>query len=876
LRSLHLLLESILILLTILLVAEYRSGLVESLLRRYHIKIGSVELIDLRCIRMERLHIREEPLFEEALLCIRYSDLLRGLLHLDVVKISKIDLNLLQKLSQRKREKRSSPKIPFLIDTLLLDGSYRYRGKNSFDLKALGVSPQKATIERLHIDTFAASTRAFGNFFEGNLSLKGELMPKREYLAQKLSKIDPASIERIDYAIDTDFSLLRFALATKATRLWQDLNATLKARGLYHLKALRLQAFGKLYGEYNRSKLASDLLLKWERKKWHLAGSGKLYNETYPIRIKHSFYKEIDLEFNATSTKADLLASNPYFTATATIEPKTISFATSPIKLIHLLTPPRALQKSWLQIRGEWKPERIAATLHSDIAKAQLLLAQKELRGTIWPKKLSNLHLEPLGPIRIRADLKEKKATATSPLFSLRGSWQKKIYATLSIPGATSTLAWEKNASLRLDVASLREVAKSVSKIYPLKLPPIDAKASIRIVFDPRTKRYAYRIEAPRIITDLAPLSYLVMEGEGHGNEILIRYYGAAFGRRSIYATKPSRIRIEKEKIVLDPFWIEDGIEVKGFYTKKLARFRLHTPTPYRYSSIEGVAILSGSLDVTINEEKRVTVEGGVTFHEGSIGVRLRQKKSISDPDIIIVDAPKKENGKFFRQNVALNVKIDAKKPLLYKIPDLEVHFIPDLLIWKEFGKELQLLGYIRITKGLYHPFRDRYIIEPSYIYFYGNPSDPILELFIKTHKQHYIIYITISGNLKAPILRFESDPYLPPKDILPLLLMGNQSSSLFLKATGGDRLIGTLGNLFLKDLLASVGISLDSLTLTATGNRIGFEIGKHIGEKITIIYKNDEVSTIIIRYLINDKLESEVIFGPHKSGINLFYREIR
>jgi len=709
------------------------------------------------------------------------------------------------------------------------------------------------------------------------LLLTGRLWPKKGYLKTTLPpSLNPGAIRHIDYDLNITKERLRYSLATKATRLYEDLNVTLKSKGTFTYATKELRSQNRLEAAYKKSRAESDFDLSW-REKLRFKGRASLQNGPYPIPIKHTFYKRADIDFAGDLQKIDLNITNDKLDATATIEKlKRVRLSTRPFRLADLIEPPSQLGDLHLALEATYDQKRLKAALTSELGKIDLDYAHSTLTATARLKRYKKLRLEALNPLTITADLQKKEAEAKSPLFKARADFAKGVRADIDIPPNKIHLDYDQNLTFKAKVASLQKLLGTISKVYPLSAGDIEAAFDLAGGYDPKAQKYAFSVRSRKIRAKnrAIPVDFLQIDAHGKKDELIIDYYAIYLLNHGLYATKPSRLRFKEGAIILEPLWLMDKVKITGSYRHPKGDFSI-TARKFRYSSIEGILTLDANLALKIRD-KDLFLEGRTLLYGGKITIEPKRQRSVSDPDIIVVDEPKPEQSSYFKEHVALNVKVEAKKPLLYTIPDLKVRFLPNLLVWKELQKELQLLGYIKILDGLYTPLGDRYEITKSELYFYGRPDDPYLDLRIRTKRQSYTIYITISGTLTNPIVSFDSDPYLPPKDILPMLLFGSSSSSLLLKATGGDRLIGALGNIFLKNFLESFGIKLDTLTLTTQGNRIGFEIGKRITDKITVIYKNDEVSTIIIRYQINDKIESEVIFGPQKSGINLFYRTIR
>ena len=81
-------------------------------------------------------------------------------------------------------------------------------------------------------------------------------------------------------------------------------------------------------------------------------------------------------------------------------------------------------------------------------------------------------------------------------------------------------------------------------------------------------------------------------------------------------------------------------------------------------------------------------------------------------------------------------------------------------------------------------------------------------------------------------------------------------------------------GNTFAKELVEKFGIKLDKLILsTNEEGGFGVEVGKKISRKMTIIYINDIVQTIKVKYQHSKRFETDITFSQDSSGIDFLYK---
>ena len=79
------------------------------------------------------------------------------------------------------------------------------------------------------------------------------------------------------------------------------------------------------------------------------------------------------------------------------------------------------------------------------------------------------------------------------------------------------------------------------------------------------------------------------------------------------------------------------------------------------------------------------------------------------------------------------------------------------------------------------------------------------------------------------------------------------------------------MGGVMAKSVLSQLGVNIDLLSI---GENSSIQVGKKLNEDITVIYINDEVPKMELRYKHNDRLESVVGTSSHSSSYDVFYRK--
>jgi translocation and assembly module TamB len=165
--------------------------------------------------------------------------------------------------------------------------------------------------------------------------------------------------------------------------------------------------------------------------------------------------------------------------------------------------------------------------------------------------------------------------------------------------------------------------------------------------------------------------------------------------------------------------------------------------------------------------------------------------------------------------------------------------------------------------------------VQNGEILFAGEIFNPFLNINVSHQNDPYEIMININGLLDSPIINFSSTPFLTQSDILSILLFDSTTEDLF--SSEGDSskaAISMFGNTFAKELVENFGIKLDKLVLSTTEEGgFGLEVGKKISRKVTILYINDIVQTIKVKYQHSRRFETDITISPDTSGIDFLYK---
>ncbi len=841
-------------------IAEVQSRFIQKSLHNLLQKEGisfELRLHSLTHLTLYDICYHHKLLVKELDLRYRLLPLLDLVLYFDSITAKEVNLNAIESLATTSKSQKSGGSLPLrpYIANLSLQAFYHYKIKNTLKLLAKEIDLQNAKIEKLALHTFAGDLLAKGKIKNQKVYLNGTLHPT----------LHPIKFKPVFFRLYASKKKLKAWLRTPAIHYRQ---AQLRQiRATIHSDYKKVLANIKAKGLYKRSKADIKATLSYQNALRYTL-TATLHNPKMDLPFRYGAYRVLQLKATGDLHSATIQAATPLWKIEGRwIAPQNFELHSNQLVLAKIYPDlPKELQDLTLTLQAKGNPTNMNFHIDSNYALVQGVFQKPQLKAKIdFLRPIQEVRLPTLNPTLLDLDLSTRTGALCTPLFEARFT---PTSARIAIGKSLLRIQKNEGWDIRLHTSSIQDLLTNLSKLLPLPTIPNDGKLTLTAHYD---KGY-YRaiIKAPKLTGDLGFLN-LKLHGDPH--RLIIDYYATYFKGHGLYATKPSIILLG-EKIIIKQFWIEDKVLLQGHFWLKSKKGELNAVAKrYYYSSIEGEVTIDADLKAILSLPK-IEIDGSIWLEDGTITYMPQKVHSIEDPDIVVVDqiTPKED---YFTKNVALSIHIGSKKDILYKIPGLVAWIRPDLSLYKEYQKPLELLGLLRILRGRYEIADQYFLILPSTLSFYGPPTIPLLDLHLKTRKDRYIIFITISGDAQHPILSFDSEPYLKPNEILTLLTFGS-SGELLSSTLGTGQFTFLLSNLFLKDLVKQLGLKLDTLTLTTAGGRVGFEIGTHLSDRISVIYKNDEISTIIIRYELSEHIETEVIFGPSKSGVHLYYRKLR
>jgi translocation and assembly module TamB len=482
--------------------------------------------------------------------------------------------------------------------------------------------------------------------------------------------------------------------------------------------------------------------------------------------------------------------------------------------------------------------------------------------------------------IEIQNNLKQKK-------FALDLNYNtktKELNSSINLALSKLSLSGKTDERLKLKAStlSLKTLQEDAQDFYNFKKQPLDGEVVVDGFIDANTG-LEVDVKSKWLVYEYTPNKFAFAEKvklKLHKKENtykLKNYYFSTYldYDREFFSNKNSTFTFKNSIINLQNLWVNDQATVKGEYNIKKGSGVLNTyANSYHYKGKEGDVFARINVATHLNKDY-IKLEGDVKVQKATITYEAKKDYYIQDDDIIIIQEERAKKEAKQNSTLIVDVAVISTKHIRYKVKDTDVKLDIDLKLWKEKAKELELLGMVKLIEGKHTEANKEFKVDSGEILFAGAILNPYLNINVSHFNDPYDIDININGLLDSPNINFTSTPYLTQSDILSLLLFDATTEDLF--SSNGDSskaAISMFGNTFAKELVENFGIKLDKLVLSTTEDGgLGIEVGKKISKKTTILYINDIVQTIKIKYQNSRRFETDITLSPDTSGIDFLYK---
>ncbi len=471
------------------------------------------------------------------------------------------------------------------------------------------------------------------------------------------------------------------------------------------------------------------------------------------------------------------------------------------------------------------------------------------------------------------ADLSLKAGTLSADLhYSLES---KKVDGKMVLGGLQADISGmpEETIAINTKINSMDSLVKSVNTVYTLTdVPSVKGSAEIAVEIT-KLKKIDMTVKSPNIIYEpdqktVHQINDIDFAFEMEGSTVQLKRYSLSYDKQKLFSTKPSTVSFEDDILTISPLWLNDQLEITGEYNTRIKKGNITTRAD-RLETEHELIDLASAIDIqTLLDGNKTSVKGKVTLLDGDIHYDLNQKTYASDSDIIIVQDIKEKKESPFMDNLSVMVQIQTKKPLVYKKGDINIEAKVDLQLYKAEYSELMLLGLVEIVEGGSYIFEGKkFVFDKSHVYFTGNPNKPLIEASVKYKSLNYLITIAVTGTAEMPKIKFSSKPSLTKEQILSIILFDSEGGA---GVKSGEDMMKMMGGAMAKSALSNLGVELDYIALGAEGS---VEVGKKLTDDMTIIYINDMVPKVKLKYQHGKRTESVFGVSEESQSYDIIYK---
>ncbi len=834
------------------------------------------------------------------------------------------NINKTKKLSDNKG-------IKHLIKSIKVDDfktnikPYTYANYNidSFNIEATQIDTEFEDINvnkiKISSNTNMYKLNSIGKIKKNKLITDVEIKLDDKYFKKFIPFFNFNNIEPIKLSLLLDKDSLNSSINLKSQNILikesKDINLTIRnAKAIANMKFspidLKVQLDANISTKYSKKILASSNLYYNKKDKFFYNGILNIDKLENVDKLLIQLLKNSEINFQGTSKKITATLKNKNLKAK--YDSKSYKNATLTTNSEYLI-----LDKFFPNLPKEFQDIKTSFSLVTDIdfknfkkldTKIDLnsnalnfkgdLITNNSLefigiltlgKNSVLQKIDKNIKLNSILPANIKTTINDKfiQATIKNNIFKSFVKYKlsnKYLDFKLNINNDQFAIGGEIEDKLfiKISTLSLKTFQENFSKFYNFKIIPLDGEVTINAIYN-KNKKLHTELKSRWLVYEYSPNLFAFTEkvkfdfDKSAENILLNNYYFSTYldYDRVFSAKKESKISLKKNKIIIKSLWVNDQAKITGDYDffKNRANITLKTKD-YHYKGKEGDMHFDADIFVKYSK-KELDIEGNILSKDTTITYVAKKEHYIQDEDIIIIQEQNKIDDNKKENNITIDLSILTKKPIRYKIEDTDVKFDLDMKFWKERQKKLELLGIARIIKGTHFESEKKFIIQSGEVLFAGDILNPYLNINVKHQNDPYEITININGLLESPILNFSSVPFLTQSDILSILLFSSTTKDLF-KSDGDSSkaAISIFGNTFVKEIVENFGIKLDKFVLSTTQDGgFGLEVGKKISKKITVIYINDIVQTIKIKYQHSKRFESDITMSPDSSGIDFLYK---
>jgi len=491
-----------------------------------------------------------------------------------------------------------------------------------------------------------------------------------------------------------------------------------------------------------------------------------------------------------------------------------------------------------------------------------------------------NIRWSALSPLSTTVKLESETITAKMLSSKLEANMRMKpfdgtVSGKIALAGLITTLKGSAKGDIVIqsDVGSFATLLGTVKEFYAIEeLPKVDGKLNLSLKINNKQETFL-TMTSPEVIYHADRKTNHVIDNVKvvlgtKDSQIALHSYSLTYNKMTFFANTPSVVAFDKDTMRLGQIWLNDQLKITGELNTKTMQGEIVADAPTFHFAHEMID-LDSRINITTKLNGAATdVKGRVTLLGGDIHYNLGAKSFPSDSDILIVQEMKKKEPSPFMDNLTMHIVVDSEKPLVYKKGDINIEANADMKIMKAINSDPLVLGKLNLVKGGTYDFQGkRFVIKKGDIYFTGDPTKPLLDIEVEYQAENYLITIAVSGSPSVPVINFSSRPSLTREQILSVILFDSEEGA---GTNSSKDMMKMMGGAMAKSALANAGVKIDYLALGTDGS---MEVGKKITDKITVIYVNDEISSIKMRYRHSPRTESVLKFDEISQSYDIVYR---
>ncbi|MCF6207591.1 MAG: translocation/assembly module TamB, partial [Sulfurovum sp.] len=490
-----------------------------------------------------------------------------------------------------------------------------------------------------------------------------------------------------------------------------------------------------------------------------------------------------------------------------------------------------------------------------------------------------NIQWKAISPMKLHALLDEKQIAATLKSNSVSANmamlpFDGTVEGKIKLNGMNVTLEGDKSGILILKshVNSFKDLTRTIEGFYHMSVPPkIEGQLDLLAVLQ-KNGDMMLQVTSPQVryqadrnteheINDVH-LSVGISQDTLLLNAYHVNYNGMVF-----FATKPSRIDFKGETMYLSELWLNDQLKVTGELNTKTMRGEIRADASRFHFSHP---MLDADAQVhmkTLFQGENTDITGNITLLEGEVHYDLNTQNFPSDSDIVIVQEMKEDTPSPFMDHLSIALRIDSRKPLVYKEGPADIKAKADIQIHKAIFSKPMILGSIDIVDGSSYMFQGKkFVLERSHIYLTGDPTKPMLDLTVKYKALRHLITINITGTPAVPNVLFSAVPSLTKEQILSIILFDSEEAA---GTNNANDMMKMMGGAMAKSALNDLGVKIDHLVFGEGGS---VEVGKKLTKNVTVIYINGEIPEVKVKYQYNPSLDIVIGASERSESIDAVY----